>query len=128
MDNDAIFRVILQVSGDYDIRTTRQRPANGLESLASHNNRLAHGQAFEVPHVGRQVPRQLVVSPDNTIFRHRRNDGDNHKTVFIRTIALATSNGNGCLDMGVCFIADQPEILEAEIGYRPDIRIEIHLW
>src|SRR5690606_41390587 len=50
------FGGIAAVAGQHDVVPARQRPADGLEGLAAHDDGLAHGDALEVGKVCRQVP------------------------------------------------------------------------
>ena len=68
----------LGVSGNNNIGSARQRPANTVIGLAAHQDRLAHSHRLKVLEVFRQMPGQLIISTNNTIAADCHYQGDFH--------------------------------------------------
>src|SRR5690606_4908440 len=68
-----------RLTTDHQIEPARQWATERVPSLATHDDRLAEGHGLEVLEICRQVPRHLVVEPDNVVFRqgsdHREGKG-----------------------------------------------------
>lgn len=52
------------LSGEHDIGTIRQWPANRIKRPAPHHDDLAGGQLLEMLEISRQMPRQCIIQPD----------------------------------------------------------------
>ncbi len=78
-EDHALGRQTAMVADD-DVGTAGKRLADGGEGLAPHDYRLAHGQAAEALHVGRQAPRQCAARADDAVAGNRgdERDADRH--------------------------------------------------
>ncbi len=83
------------VPGYHDVEPTRQRPADGGEGLASHDQRLGLGHALEELEVLGQVPGQLVVDADHAVARHGGNHRHRHQGLVFHTATSALIGGWG---------------------------------
>ena len=83
------------VARDDDIAPARQRTADGVEGLATHDDRAAEGDALEVGQVFGQVPGKLVVDADAAL----RVDGDDHGQAGHRATAVDSAERGGAVCM-----------------------------
>ena len=58
-------------AGDDYVRSAIEWLANGIISLASHDNRLTHRQTAEILEILGKVPRHSAATSDNTVFSGR---------------------------------------------------------
>src|SRR5215471_13636796 len=70
MDCDHALRIPAAVARQYEIDASRQRPADGFECLAAHEDRLAERESPEALEVVGQPPGERVVAADDTVLGH----------------------------------------------------------
>src|SRR5690606_2729252 len=68
-------RSIIRLPRDHDMRASRQRPGKGLELLAPHDHRFAHGGLLEPGEIGWDVPGNRLVGPDDAVAGDGGNEG-----------------------------------------------------
>ena len=90
MRDQATFKLQVAVARDHHRAAPRQRFADGVEGLASHDQVMPHGQRLEMLEVLRAAPGQVVVHADGPVLRHRDNEGNAH----IATGALIAGCGS----------------------------------
>ena len=62
----------MRISTDDEVGTSRQRPTDGLERLAPHDDRLAHRDVFEIAEIVGKSPGQPAIAADCAVC----GDGD----------------------------------------------------
>ena len=65
-----------RITRQHDRLASGQRPADRLEGLAAHDQRLAPGEGAEALQVAPEAPDQLVVAPDHAVVGDRRDDDE----------------------------------------------------
>jgi hypothetical protein len=64
------------IAGDDDVAPPRQRPADRIERLASHDDGVARRDALEVREVLGKAPGQRIVDADAALRVHRDDHGE----------------------------------------------------
>ena len=70
MRDDAARNFQVGIARNDDGGASRQRFADGIESLASHDHVMAHGERLKILEVFRAAPGQGVVHADGAVLRH----------------------------------------------------------
>ena len=81
--------------GHHDGLTARQGLADGLEGLATHDHRLAHGQVAKVAHVAAQLPQQAIVAADYPIARHRNHENERNRWRLVHVTSPCQESAAG---------------------------------
>ena len=88
-------------TGNIEIRTARdddvvaaiERLADRVECLATHDHRLAHGEAAEDLQVGRHAPWDCAVATDDAVLGDGNDEGDDRFSPTKRAVLLAAACG-----------------------------------
>ena len=64
------------IARQYHVAASGKRLADAIECLPPHDHRMTHGERLEPLHIGREVPGQGVVPPDDPVVRHRSDQGN----------------------------------------------------
>ena len=63
-------------SGEDDVSSPRQRPADGFPGLPAHDDRLPKGRLLEMGQISRKTPGDLTLMTDHPACPHRHDQGD----------------------------------------------------
>ena len=74
----------IRALGEDNVRAARQRFADGFIRLPSHDDGMAHGEAFEPLQIFADMPGDLSLVTDRTVFA----DGDDQRDVHTATLNL----------------------------------------
>src|SRR5690606_10952959 len=86
-------RIVISLACDNDVQPARQRPADTLPGLASHDDRLAHGDRLEALQVGGKSPRHIAVPTDHSVPRRRNNQCYSHDLFPVRRVRPRWARG-----------------------------------
>ena len=101
----AAFGAISRIACDDDVGAAGQRALRKtLPGPAAHDDRLAHGQRLEPPHVFRNAPRNAARIADHAIVRHGQNERYHRHVSPVPKGSVPASGNNAARWLKIAFM------------------------
>ncbi len=84
MSDNATFDRKISLSGENNILSSGQRTTDALKRLPSHNDIMSPRNFMEPLTIGGKFPGHLVITSNDTVFRHDGYEGDDHMCAEFR--------------------------------------------